>query len=332
MEIVILGNGVDWCEISLGGFKNKGYLWNKKIPVNGFLKEKIAKVIFSNKINKHIKVPFKQIWYSDVKRYIKANVKNKKNFFLLIYDHNVWGGEESFIYYIKKIYPNIKIGYIFTNIISKSAAKEKGYVERLSEWYDVVFAFDPEDAKVYNFAYSPLIYDPEIKIDKTISSENSVFYIGQAKDRLPILINVYEKLNKLKIKTNFHIVGVADSDKKYSNSIIYNRYIPYSQALTYINESTCLLDVIQGESTGLTIKVCEAIVHNKKLITTNENIKEYPFYDARFIKIIKKADEIDYGFFKENLITNYSNVGKKYFSVNAFIDRLNNELEMRNIK
>ena len=72
-KLFILGNGVDWCEKSLQGMlKHKNvYLVNKKIPVYGKIKTRIAKIYFSNKINSKFKLPFKTFWYKDMKKNIK---------------------------------------------------------------------------------------------------------------------------------------------------------------------------------------------------------------------------------------------------------------------
>lgn len=329
-KLFILGNGVDWCEKALIGINTHKniYLVNKKIPVNGNLKTKIAKIFFSYKINKRIKIPFKFIWYKDIKKYIDKFIGNDE-LVLLIYDHNIFGGEYSFLQYLRKKYSNVKIAYIFTNIVEFTAAKEKNYLNKLNEWYDIVFAFDQEDAKKYNFEYSPLIYDIDINENNSSNiKENQVFYIGQAKDRLGMLIKCYEKLKSLNIKCDFHIANVNENDKKYDNEIEYNHYMTYEEAIKSIKESTCLIDIIQGDSTGLTIKTCEAVCYNKKLITTNTHVVEYPFYDPRYIKVIRTPDDIDLDFFYNNKDIQYSKEGKEYFSFESFLAKLNHDLNL----
>lgn len=325
-KLFILGNGVDWCEKSLQGMVHHEnvYLINKKIPVNGKIKTKIAKIYFSYKINSKFKLPFKAFWYRDIKKFIKENTSNDDELCILVYDHNVFGGENTFLRYLKKHFKNIKLAYIFTNIVNYTAAKEKRYLAKLNDWYDIVFAFDKKDAEKYNFEYSPLIYDVDNSYNKsdTESKNNLVFYVGQAKDRLELLLKSYEKLKELGVMCDFHIANVFDDEKKYDNEIVYNKFITYNEAVNRIKESTCLIDVIQGESTGLTIKTCEAVCYDKKLITTNKHVKEYPFYDPRYIRVMESIDDIDLNFFNENRDVHYSDEGKKYFSSDSFLDRL----------
>ena len=325
-KLFILGNGVDWCEKSLQGMlKHKNvYLVNKKIPVYGKIKTRIAKIYFSNKINSKFKLPFKTFWYKDMKKNIKENVSINDEICVLIYDHNVFGGEKTFLKYLKKHFKNIKLAYIFTNIVNYTAAKEKKYLDKLNSWYDIVFAFDPKDAEKYNFEYSPLIYDADNwynKID-TESKDNLVFYVGQAKDRLEVLLKSYERLKKIGVKCDFHIANVPDGNKKYENEIVYNKFMSYNDAVNCIKKATCLIDIIQGDSTGLTIKTCEAVCYDKKLITTNKHVKEYPFYNPRYIRVMESINDIDLDFFNENTNVHYSKEEKDYFSADSFLEKL----------
>ena len=236
----------------------------------------------------------------------------------------MFGGEKTFLKYLKKHFKNIKLAYIFTNIVNYTAAKEKKYLDKLNSWYDIVFAFDPKDAEKYNFEYSPLIYDADNwynKID-TESKDNLVFYVGQAKDRLEVLLKSYERLKKIGVKCDFHIANVPDGNKKYENEIVYNKFMSYNDVVNCIKKATCLIDIIQGDSTGLTIKTCEAVCYDKKLITTNKHVKEYPFYNPRYIRVMESINDIDLDFFNENTNVHYSKEEKDYFSADSFLEKL----------
>lgn len=105
-RILILGNGMDWCEKSISVLcENKNIsLLNNKVPVNGKWKNQIARIYFSWRINKLFSMPFKSIWYKQLGLYLKR-LGFDKGGCILIYDHNVFGGEETFIGYIRKNIP-----------------------------------------------------------------------------------------------------------------------------------------------------------------------------------------------------------------------------------
>ena len=245
--------------------------------------------------------------------------KNKESV-LIIYDQNMVGGDSSFIKHIRKKYPNCHMIYMFTNIARISAASINGYLNDLKGWYDIVCAFDPKDAIKYGFEYCPLIYDKTCI--ESNENENCVFYLGLAKDRLEMLIDVFHKIDEMGVKTDFNIVNVDEKYQKFGDKIKYNKRMSYREALNHIAKSTCLIDVIQGESEGLTIKTCEAVAYKKKLITTNKHVKDYPFYDSRYIRIIESPDDITDSFFEENKKVEYPADGRDYFSSERFLERI----------
>ena len=57
-----------------------------------------------------------------------------------------------------------------------------------------------------------------------------------------------------------------------------------------INESKAILDIVQENQTGITIRPLEALFFHKKLITNNKNIVSYKFYCQNNIFIIGKDD------------------------------------------
>lgn len=329
----VLGNGEGWCSNSARGLiSNKKGRFINGIPLTDHFSVNVLKKCYSPK------VPFviKGILYSLFNARIidSFNFSYLENSCLIIYDWNPLGCDEPLLKKIKKRYPKLSLVYVFTNVVRITGAAKVGYINKLKDWYDVVFAFDPEDAKKYGFLYSPLIYDadPSYQRESKESKEDLVFYVGQAKDRLPSLLSCFEKLKKIGVKTDFHIANVKEDNIRYADEIIYNELMTYEECVNSIQKATCLIDVIQGESTGLTIKTCEAVCYDKKLITTNKHVVEYPFYDSRFIKVVESPDDIDESFFRENKDVYYSKESKRYFSSDAFLERLEVILDKRENK
>lgn len=264
-------------------------------------------------------------------KYVLANLNivDSKSICLIIYDWNVLGGDQAFLKKLKRKYKNLSLVYVFTNVVKITGAANGKYLDKIKDWYDAVFAFDPVDAEKYGFFYSPLIYDADsaYKKEEKESHDNLVFYVGQAKDRLDGLLSFYERLTAMGIKCDFHIANVLEEQIKYADRIVYNKFMTYDEAVDSIQRATCLIDVIQGDSTGLTIKTCEAVCYDKKLITTNKHVVEYPFYDSRYIRVVESPNDIDTEFFTQNRDVHYSDEGKRYFSAETFLERLEVTLE-----
>lgn len=327
-KIVVLGNGEDWCEKSLTDFKkmenvkiiNRKYLYN----FDKFA-SLLIKIHFSYKLNKIVNLPFKYIWIKKVMEAIDIEKTDNQNIIFIIYDRSFLSNNISFLKCLRKKYINCKLVYMFTNIVNISGASDNNFVSKLSEYYDIVYAFDPEDAKKYNFKYSPLLYSLN---PQEVEEKEQVFYVGRAKDRYSMLIETYEKIKELNIDRNFYIFGVPEKEQKYVEDIKYNKYISYDDCLKKIQQSNCLIDIIQSNSCGFTIKTCEAVYYDKLLITTNENVKQAPFYDERYILVINSAEDITKEFFENAKSVKYSDEGKAYFSIEKYLNVLYEDLDI----
>lgn len=326
-KIVILGNKQEWCKYSLSDFaKYDARLINSIFPGKKTVFHKLIRLHYSEKMNRIVNLPLKRIWYKIFCDDILPNTE--RPLLLIIYDWNKLGNDEGFLSYVKHRYKDVKMVYMFTNIAKISGAMKNSFIGKLKEFYDVIYAFDEEDSRRYGFRYSPLLYSlNHVNKEPPI---NQVFYVGNAKDRLPTLFAVYDRLRELGETCNFHIVGVPEEQVTDKEGIIFNQPISYEECIYNIEKSTCLLDVIQGESTGFTIKVCEAIYYNKLLITTNEHIRDLPFYSERYIKIIKNPNEITSDFFENAALVQYDKSGTEYFSVDRFMNQL--EYDLKHVK
>ena len=324
-RIVILGNGNDWCELSLSSVANLDNVKVINAPLPYDLKHflsKICKLHYSQTIEKHFEMPLKSAWFGYFANYI-CHDRNAE-LIVLIYDRHRLANNTAFLTYLRKHFANIKLIYLFTNIIKISGAILNDYVGELNKYYDRVYAFDPSDAPRYGFYYHPLLYSDNH--DSTIREKQSVFYVGRAKDRYDMLIRSFERIAELGIERKFFIFGVPEDKQRHREEIIYNKMIPYIDCLKYIQESSCLIDVIQGESEGFTIKVCEAVFYNKLLITTNEEIKKAPFYNPKWILVMNNPVDITVEFLSHADDVSYSQEDRDYFSAETFLTHLEKEL------
>ena len=57
------------------------------------------------------------------------------------------------------------------------------------------------------------------------------------------------------------------------------------EIISLISKSKAILDINHPSQVGLTMRTFETLGANKKLITTNENIKIYDFFDKENIDV-----------------------------------------------
>lgn len=292
-QYYVLGNGTEWCYYSWKGvldIDKSIHFFNDGIPFFGprFLRV-LCQAHYALRFNVKRRLPFKRIWYSRILKGL--GIDGSMENFLIIYDRNRLLFDLGFFSYVRKKTPGIKIIYLFSNIVKYTGANDWGILGELNKVFDKVFAFDKTDAERYGFSYFPLIYTRCRPMD----NENpyfDLFYIGKAKDRYRQLIDVFEKAQAEGLKCDFNIVGVPKEEQLYGQIIHYDKPLSYKEVLERMNNARCIVDMIQGQSTAFTIKTCEAILYDKKLITSNENVRDESFYNKNMMMVFSKDQSI----------------------------------------
>lgn len=193
--------------------------------------------------------------------------------------------------YLRKKYKGCKIVCRFEDIIEKMAYKN---IAEYRDAFDYLLTFDEKDAQKYDLDYYPSWYD---KYDiQSNGMESDVLFVGKGKDRMPEIIEVFEKLYANNVKCLFYLVDVPKSERKYEDKIIYGEYLPYEQVLQLIANTRCLLEILQKDALSETLRVFEAITYNKKLLTNNSWIQKRSYYDSRNIHYYEKATDINIDF------------------------------------
>ena len=194
---------------------------------------------------------------------------------------------------IKKKNPNIKYCLLLFDKSIYYGAKRSIYMK---DCFDYIFSFDPEDCKEYGFIrfYNCFSKPKDMIVNKELSSD--AFFIGNATGRLETLHNTFEYLSDKSLNGIFIMTGVKDDEKKNISNVYYNRTITFNEEMCYSYNSNCLIEVLRKGQTGISLRVCEAIAFNKKLVTNNINLKNETFYDERYMKIFENIHDIDIGF------------------------------------
>lgn len=240
-------------------------------------------------LNRKVPMPFRGIWNPLI--FKNSFADDKPICFILFGNKRLFAS--TFINYIRKTYRGSKIVFFAQDLIARS------WGEKFSEikgFFDLIISFDHADAKTHGVDYYPLVYSPyDIPEDDSIP-ESDVYFVGKAKDRLPQILAAYEKLRNSGLKCDFYITGVKPEDQKYADEITYGNQMPYIENLKHIKKTKCLLEIMQGGGHGYTLRACEAIMYDKKMITDNPEISGAPFYQPELISVFNCAEDIDPSF------------------------------------
>lgn len=156
-----------------------------------------------------------------------------------------------------------------------------------------ICSFDKMDSFNYNINYINQFYWR--KKEHNNLQENDLLFIGRDKGRFEKL-KFY--LKNIDIKKDIYII--KDKNKNYEKdqyiAWLKTEYLSYTEVLEKIYKSKCILEINKENQTGLTIRALECIFFNKKLITNNQEIKTYNFYNKQNIYIIEnklKQEDIE---------------------------------------
>lgn len=181
--------------------------------------------------------------------------------------------------------------------------------KRTLSFFDTVYSYDKGDVEKYNFQFlTNYIYDEQIETKKI---SNLVFNISSFDDRFPFLEKLADYFSKERI--SFRFIVKKDRIFSHENIEISDRYLPISEVKNIIASSLVLVDIQQKNQDGLTFRIFEALGYKKKLITNNQDIVTYDFYNPNNIFVISESNyEVPRSFFETDFVEIDSAILDKY--------------------
>ena len=161
------------------------------------------------------------------------------------------------------------------------------------------FTFDFHDSEFYQIQLVKNVNrKPEIK---KFSIKQDFYFVGKNKGRKDLLQSIQAKLSAMNFSTKFFIIENKESQISPYDNILYSA------------ESKCILDLVSENQTGLSLRPFDALFLKKKLVTNNEYIKHFDFYNPANIYIIhdNKLDhlkdfmQVPYQEIPENIVNQY---------------------------
>lgn len=255
-------------------------------PSNSFYGKAIIRIkkdLYQNSIDKH---------YEKIIKLIKTN---KYDYFLLIKGEVV---SPFFLEFMRNNNP----GIIFIYYTYDSFKNNPNGLSILS-FFDRKFTFDREDSRKYNLSFRPLFFASEYATinDKKKRYHNyDLSFIGTAhSDRY----SISQKLNKWCEKSGFKMFNFYFSPSKmlfkvkkytdknflqFDSSKISFKSLTHQEIIAVYKDSKAVLDINHPNQNGLTMRTFEVLGSGRKLVTTNKDIKSYPFFNTNNIFIIDR--------------------------------------------
>lgn len=189
---------------------------------------------------------------------------------VIIFDYGYQKGMEK---YIKKQNPNCRVSLFFWNIITKERINHKLFSDKTA-----IYSTDKKDCQKYHLKYNHMFYPEEFRRSYREEYKDRLFFIGVDKGRAGELYHLWKLFRKCGIHADIRLVPDKNTSKRTAPELFTDKRLSYPEYLRSVLRSGILLDINQPGQTALTMRVVESIFLSKKLITNNQDIKNYGFY------------------------------------------------------
>lgn len=263
-------------------------------PSNGFFSKTFIRLGF-------------KIYRPVVKKYVERIIAENKHkdydYILVVKGEVLWKTELSLL---RKAFPNAKfVLYLWDSVVNTRNC------EKNMPLYDRILSFDPEDAKKFHLPFLPIPYGDEYSYKNTEDYEYAAAFVGTAHSVRPRVVKAIkqqcEQMGE-KCFTYFyspHIMvyllnKLTNPDYKYlSFKEVHFKPISSNEINDIYNKTRCVIDIEHPRQNGATTRPVELLLMNKKIITTNSNVKIFKFYnDNNFLIIDRDNPKINKDFFK----------------------------------
>lgn len=244
--------------------KDRKYLIEPLYRGNKYLISRLLRKFFIK-----FKLPFYKLWFNQKILTYKVDT-------VIIFDSLL---SKSFVEWISRNM-NVTIHIWYWNIVKNTISPKELDDKICTKW-----TFSSVDAEKYNMHFNPPFFFNEIKCENQ-TNEYDILFVGKDKGRLSKLLSLKGKFDELGLKSKF----IITKTKKYHRNKNYSKEIPYEQTFKLTCETKAILDYIEVNNSGQSMRMMESIFRSKKIITNNILVKKYDFYDKRNIFILEQDD------------------------------------------
>ena len=174
-------------------------------------------------------------------------------------------------------------------------AQDADYIDTVRPVFDAIYSFDPADCERYDLhaieQFLPFSWHEIQQFQKESATKSkSCFFVGGYEPiRADVLRTLTPVLQNSGYKTDFYLLDKYNNQDNYPDNC-QNKKLSYLDNIDKAKRCSVMLEINKPEQNGLTLRALEALVLNKKLITTNASIKTMALYDPARIFIYNGVD------------------------------------------
>lgn len=174
--------------------------------------------------------------------------------------------------------------------------------KKVYKFFDKCFSFDSNDCQKYNLTFRPLFFIPSFEKElKTNEYEYDFSFIGSIhSDRAKILNRLKKQFEKKQLSFYYYLYVpgklmlfirlLLDRNLRQLRQYVYLNSISKEKVSEITEKSNYIIDINHPKQIGLTMRTIEMLGSHKKILTTNDNIRKYDFYNTANQLIISRED------------------------------------------
>lgn len=218
------------------------------------------------------------------------------------------------IEYIQENNSQARIILYYVNTFEKGARNDPA---RYKKYGCEIYTFDRNQAEAaaINFRHYFYEYEEEYNEIKNLSMDirQDILFIGSDKGRMKSLQELEREFSSNGL--SFYYRVVPDKRTTYTqeqSAHLLKERIPYTQIAKAIAESNAVLDFTSAGQSGITLRSMECIFFGKKLITNNDDVVHYDFYNENNVFLLNKRSLKELPRFMQTEFTLDSDVASRY--------------------
>lgn len=200
-----------------------------------------------------------------------------------------WRGME-FVKYCKGHVPCRQI-LMLTDKASLYKVSDGFDIDMLKRSMDIVCTYNIKDVETYKIRLHPaVIFNIGDLIQNKPLNQRSidVFWVGNEKGRGDKIVELFKKFKSLGLNCEF-ILGEAKA--KNAEGIIYKDKTPYIELFEKMKNSKCILNLIQSNASGVTLRDVEAFNLGSYLISSDPSEVLFDVFNPGQILRLDQIDE-----------------------------------------
>ena len=167
--------------------------------------------------------------------------------------------------------------------------------------------FDPEDAERFSMHYFNQFFRmPTCQINEEDIAYD-FYFVGFAKNREKEILELQKQLSGFRL-----LFKVVHSKTEM---------ISYEENITNIKKSRCLVEIVQKNQSGMTLRPLEALAFGKKLLTNNESVCLLDFFNSKNVFLYNKDDMSKINDFLSNKIIPCENKIMRKYDVSSWLKK-----------